>query len=366
MRRSLFIVLAMALPVVSAALPVLPITVPKPPPGTVAGTTECKVGRTHSASAYAHDLGCLLGSVTLASMAPSPPDSDWMIQLSDAAYALASQSTAITRTESAYLYAAKITLKPVLMKTASDSAKGQLCSRAATSVESACLTFYCGSKQLRPATAELNEAKKYLHDSCGTDVLCTAQQHGLDPDKCYDSWTRTQDELARAYASLMRVQTDAAYAASTKVAVQLWAQQAQALASKTEAEIRSNSAPPLANEPQPELLAKAVPALTAMRTDELHAADLQLAQTKQYYETLSCPALDLACSAKRKEGQAAAKLLATNVAAKKLDLQRNASEANSERKLNTLSDEFVFKAPKLSGASTPPSGMAAPGKSGPP
>jgi hypothetical protein len=143
------------------------------------------------------------------------------------------------------------------------------------------------------------------------------------------------------------------------------AQQAQALASKTEAAIRSDSALPVANEPSPEILAKAVPALTAMRTDELHAADAQLAQTRQYYGNLSCAALDPACSTERTEGEAAAKRLATNVAAKKLELQRNASEANSERKLNTLSDEFVFKAPKLSGASTPPSGMAAPGKSGP-
>src|SRR6478735_11962647 len=102
MRRWSLLAAVLLAPVVSAAIP-LPLTIAKPPPGTLAGTTECRVGRSHGSSSYDRDLGCMLGNLTMACMAESPPDVDWMLTLADAAYELARRSTAITRSERSYL-----------------------------------------------------------------------------------------------------------------------------------------------------------------------------------------------------------------------------------------------------------------------
>src|SRR5690606_8808483 len=159
----------------------LPMTVGKPPPGSVPGTFPCSNGDDHELAGYGRDLGCLLTNVTLASLAGSL-NAEWSRGLAPQVIRLAKHASTLWQPASTpYGDAVSILLTPVELHAADFELGEGACAHAVQAAEAACLAFYCGAPGLRPASAELTETVRRLERVCSTELACKPHEHGLDP-----------------------------------------------------------------------------------------------------------------------------------------------------------------------------------------
>jgi hypothetical protein len=233
-------------------------------------------------------------------------------------------------------------MKPMRMGVVSGNTRQQLCAQATTAVEHACLNFYCGSETLRAATPELNEAKASLKEVCGVEPACTAQQRGLDPEKCYAIWTKTLRDLRLVIESQLRVQASSAYTPQSREAVRQWFERQQEGARKTKDAIRGENPVDIQPDRDAILAEAALPALRLMRDDEVRFAQAQITKTRQLL-ALPCAESVEGCALTRKEGLAAADLLETAVTRKKFEIHQNELEPLPQRKVEKLAIPFAVR-----------------------
>jgi hypothetical protein len=321
------------------------VEVPKPPPGSIKGTTVCNVGGRHELSAYRRDQGCLLGNMTLSSMADGGPDAAWAVKTAEATYHLAAlASTVASPPEELYLNAVQHDLIALRMGTASAALREKLCAHAATAFESACIAFDCGGTEIQPASPALNEAQKALRDRCQLEPKCRLKDRGLDATACKGPWKQARTEANRALAANDTVHDQpTVYGKSTQAAVRDWTTRALALVTASEKAIVQGSGEVAA---MPTFLAtNAVPALTAMRSDEVDHATTVAKNMERTYGAVRCVQDRASCELDKKQQLSIAATVGATAEEKAFHLKEVASgTASTEDKLEVLEKPLDLRA----------------------
>lgn len=264
------------------------------PPG-VSGGTECTVGDIHSAQAYAADQLCLMSNTTVAiGVTPSPEE--WLRAAAQTSLAIARRAATIPRIRQPEAYYARAVTQAVThirAGVASDSLKAQLCGVAASALEAACLSYYCGENVQLSQNELIALAEGEVQDSClSVPFHCPPRPFDQSYEQCRKALADINAQVDAAAQALSKPEpNDTPLSVVASAAAKRWLEAAVLQRDAVFQAVPTASYAAL----EPGYLAflkdVAVPAAIAIRREEIEQDKVQLSELKQSfaaYKTATC------------------------------------------------------------------------------